>query len=164
MIRETQDDKIILKNLDPIDIQKFQQNRHPLLFLDWVEVVEPGSMARGHKNFTYNEWFFPAHFEDEPNVPGFVQMEAMAQMFLMTFLTIPGNEGKKAAALQAHACYRKKIIPGDRLEIESTLESYRRGVAKGKSVGYVNGEFACSAEFTVGIPDYMREFIPKASK
>ena len=71
-----------------MEIQKFQQNRYPLLFIDYVETVKVGKYAKGHKNFSYNEWFFPAHFEDEPNVPGFVQMEALTQMFLMTFSDI----------------------------------------------------------------------------
>ena len=65
----------ILKSLDIIDIQQYQQNKHPLLFIDYVEEVTVGKNAKGFKNFTYNEWFFPAHFEDEPNVPGFVQIK-----------------------------------------------------------------------------------------
>lgn len=164
MVKETQGEKLILRDIDAFEIQKFQQNRYPLLFIDYVELAEPGVMAKGHKNFTFNEWFFPAHFEDEPNVPGFVQMEALTQMFLMSFLTIPGNEGKKTAFLQANSSFKKKIKPGDRLDIEATLTSYRRGLAMGKAVGYVNGELACSVELMIGIPDYMREFRPKLSK
>lgn len=164
MIRDELDGKFLLKDIDAFEIQKFQQNRYPLLFIDHVEIAEPGVMAKGHKNFSFNEWFFPAHFEDEPSVPGFVQVEALTQMFLMSFLTIPGNEGKKTAFLQVNSTFRKKLVPGDRLDIEATLTSYRRGLAKGKSVGYVNGEVACSAELTIGIPDYLRAFTPKISK
>ncbi|MFA5196346.1 MAG: UDP-3-O-[3-hydroxymyristoyl] N-acetylglucosamine deacetylase, partial [Bacteroidales bacterium] len=67
----------IIKNLDAYVIQQYQQNRYPLLFIDYVEEVVPGKSAKGHKNFTFNEWFFPAHFADEPNVPGFIQIEAL---------------------------------------------------------------------------------------
>ena len=150
-----------LKNLDAYTIQKYQQNRYPLLFIDYVEEAEPNKYAKGYKNFSYNEWFFPAHFEDEPNVPGFVQLEALTQMFLMTFLTIPGNEGKKTAFVSSKASFKKKIIPGDRLEIEATLISYRRGVAKGMSIGYVKGEEACRTELVIAIPDILNEFKPK---
>lgn len=152
---------MILKDIDAYAIQKYQQNRYPLLFIDYVEEVVPSDYAKGYKNFSYNEWFFPAHFEDEPNVPGFVQMEALAQMFLMTFLTIPGNEGKKAAAVSAKASYKKKIIPGDRLDIEAKLNFYSRGVAKGVSIGYIKGEEACRVEFVVAIPDIINELKPK---
>lgn len=151
----------IIKNIDAYEIQKFQQNRYPLLFIDYVEEAIAGQRAKGYKNFSYNEWFFPAHFEDEPNVPGFVQLEAMTQMFLMTFLTIPGNEGCKTAFVSSKANYSRKIIPGDRLDLDATLQFYRRGVAKGKVIGTVNGENACNAELVVAIPDILNQFKPK---
>lgn len=161
MYKIEQDGNIIYNNIDAYEIQKFQQNRYPLLFIDFVEEAVAGVSAKGHKNFSYNEWFFPAHFEDEPNVPGFVQMEALTQMFLMTFLTIPGNEGMKTAFINVNSKFRKKIIPGDRLDIISSLSSYRRGLAKGESVGYIDGEEACSAEFIIAVPDVMNQFKPK---
>lgn len=154
-------EQLILRNLDAYQIQKYQQNRYPCFFVDHIEEAIPGKSAIGHKNFTYNEWFFPAHFEDEPNVPGFVQIETLAQVFLMTFLTIPGNEGKKAAAVMSKARFKQKIIPGQRLDIEAKLESYHRGVAKGQSVGFVNGEFACQVDLLVAIPEIVLSFAPK---
>lgn len=155
-------EKQVLKNLDAYEIQKFQQNRYPLLFIDFISEAVPGKSAKGHKNFSYNEWFFPAHFEDEPNVPGFVQMEALAQVFIMTFLTMPENKGKKTAFITSNTKFNKKIIPGDRLDIEAELYSYKRGLAKGRAAGYVNGEAACSAEFVIAIPDIIRKYRPKS--
>lgn len=160
MVKEELDGKVLLKNIDAMEIQKYQQNRYPLLFIDYVETVVVGKSAKGHKNFSYNEWFFPAHFEDEPNVPGFVQMEALTQMFLMTFLTIPGNEGLKTAFIKNETTYKKKIIPGDRLDIECELKSYSRGLARGTAIGKVNGEMACSTNLVIAIPDIMRQFNP----
>ena len=66
-------------NIGAYEIQKYQQNRYPLFFLDVVEEAIPGKYVRAKKNFTYDEWYFPAHFEDEPNVPGFIQMEILAE-------------------------------------------------------------------------------------
>lgn len=156
-------DTVVLKNLDPIEIQKYQQNRFPCFFLDCITEAVPGKSARGYKCFTYNEWFFPAHFEDEPNVPGFVQIETMAQAFLMTFLTLPGNEGKKAAAVQSKARFKMKIVPGMRLDLSAELDSYTRGLAKGRVVGMVDGEIACQLEITAAIPNIMNAFMPKNS-
>lgn len=151
----------IIKNLDACAIQQYQQNRYPCLFIDYVEEAVPGKSAKGYKNFTFNEWFFPAHFPDEPNVPGFIQIEALTQLFLMTFLTLPGNKGKKTGFVSIeNARFRKKIIPGNRLDIQAELKSYRRGLAKGTSVGYINGEVACSAELVIAIPDILNEFMP----
>ena len=149
-------------NLDAFEIQQYQQNRYPLLFIDYVEEALPGKSAKGHKNFSFNEWYFPAHFTDEPNVPGFIQIEALTQMFLMTFLTIPENKGKKTGFVSIEdAKFKKKIIPGERLDIVSELSFYRRGLAKGRSTGFINGELACSIELTITIPDILNQFKPK---
>lgn len=151
----------IIRNLDAYAIQQYQRNRYPLLFVDYVEEAIPGKSAKGHKNFSFNEWYFPAHFEDEPNVPGFIQIESLTQLFLMTFLTLPGNKGKKTGFVSVeNAKFKKKIIPGDRLDIEAELSSYRRGLAKGTCKGYIRGELACSVELVIAIPDIMNQFKP----
>lgn len=82
---------------DSMGIQQCQRNRYPLLFIDKIEEAVPMERAYAIKNFSYNEWFFPAHFDDEPNVPGFVQVEALAQTFLMTFLCVDEYRGMKTA-------------------------------------------------------------------
>lgn len=151
----------ILRDINAYEIQQYQQNRYPCFFVDCITEAVPGKYAKGFKNFTFNEWFFPAHFVDEPNVPGFVQIETLTQVFLMTFLTLPENKGKKTgfiAVKEAH--FRKKIIPGDRLDIEAELQFFRRGMAKGVSKGCVNGELCCSAELEIAIPDIMTRFRP----
>lgn len=152
----------ILRDIDAFAIQEYQQNRYPLLFVDKITEAVPGVSAKGFKNFTYNEWFFPAHFEDEPNVPGFVQIETLTQVFLMTFLTLPEHKGKKTGFVAVkNARFRKKIVPGDRLDMEAELKSFRRGLAIGTCTGYVGGEIACSVELEIAIPDVMNQFIPK---
>lgn len=153
---------LLLKNLDAREIQEYQQNRYPCFFLDMVTEALPGKYAKGFKNYSYNEWFFPCHFADEPNVPGFVQLEMMTQMFLMTFLTIPENKGKKTCFISVNnAKFKLKIIPGMCVDLHAELKSYRRGIAIGSCVGYVNGEEACSVELMVGIPDVLNQYKPK---
>ena len=151
-----------LKILNAYDIQQYQQNRYPLLFVDEITDYVPGKYAKGNKSFTYNEWFFPAHFEDEPNVPGFIQVEALTQVFLMTFLTLPDYKGKKTGFVAIkNARFKKKIIPGDRLDVNATLISFKRGIAKGQAVGTVDGDVACSIELEIAVPDVLNQYIPK---
>ncbi len=151
----------VVKKIDAFEIQQYQQNRYPCLFIDYVEEAVPGKSAKGYKNWSYNEWFFPNHFPDEPNVPGFIQIESLTQMFLMTFLTIPENKGKKTSFVQVNnAHFKKKIIPGMKMEIISTCKIYRRGVAMGSSKGYIDGELACEADFVVAIPDILNKYKP----
>ena len=149
-------------NLGAYEIQQYQQNRYPLFFLDVVEEVRPGEYVRAKKNFSYNEWYFPAHFADEPNVPGFVQIETLAQTFIMTFLSLPEHKGKKTAFLNANNIrMRKQIVPGDTMIIEGFLKSFRRGVAQGYVEGKVNGEYAISMDLKIGLPDVIKNYIPE---
>jgi 3-hydroxyacyl-[acyl-carrier-protein] dehydratase len=142
-------------------IKACQNNRYPLLFIDKVFDVVPGERASGLKCFSYNEWFFPPHFEDDPNVPGFIQLEAMVQTFIMTFLTLCEHKGKKTNFLKINnTSFRRKIVPGETLVMNAKLKSFRRGIASGDVEGYVSGELTCSSEFVVGLPDLLNKFSP----
>lgn len=147
--------------LGPIEIMKYQQNRFPLLLIDKVVSLTPGEKAEGVKCFSFNEWFFPAHFEDEPVVPGFILVESLVQTFLMTFLTLPGNEGSKTAFVEiSRARFRGKVVPGDCLNIKASLESFSFGLAIGKSSATVDGQPVVEADFRVGIPSHLQKFLP----
>ena len=82
------------KTLNSTELLDYQPNRYPFLMIDYVSKFEPGKMANGYKNFTNNEWFFPIHFPGHPNVPGALQLEALAQMLTVAITTLPGNKGK----------------------------------------------------------------------
>ena len=147
---------------DIIGIKACQRNRHPLLFVDRVFDVIPGEKASGLKCFTYNEWFFPAHFDDEPNVPGFIQVESLVQTFIMSFLSKDDLRGKKTNFLSIdNVKFKRKILPGDTLIIRATLKSFRRGIATGCAVSFVGDAPACSADFVVAVPDVLDQFKPK---
>ncbi len=143
-------------------IQAHQRNRPPVLLIDKVTEVVPGKSARAIKCFAYNEWFFPAHFEDDPNVPGFVQVECLAQTFIMTFLCLDEFKGMKTHYASIDKIqFRRRVEPGDILVIEATLQSFRRGVARGVAASHVDGVAACSAEFVIVLPDVLAAFTPK---
>ncbi len=141
------------------EIQSYQQNRFPTLFIDRITFVDPGVRACGFKNFTYNEWFFPAHFPGDPNVPGFILIEAATQVFLMTFLTLPENKGMVTNFLSVDTFkFKKKVTPGDRLDIEAHLLDFRRGIAAGTIEGYLGDQLALTGNIKVAIPLIMGEY------
>ena len=147
------------------EILKHQKNRYPYLFIDRITAVEPGKRATATKLFTYNEMFFPGHFDDEPNVPGFIQVECLVQTFLMTFQSLPEFSGLKASDSEfRNVRFQRKIIPGDRLYIEAELQSLRRGVAIGSAHSLVGQEPACSSDFTVVIPEVFNQFLPDSNR
>ena len=149
-------------NLDIPGIKACQQNRHPLLFIDKIIDTIPGEEANSIKCFSYNEWFFPAHFEDDPSVPGFILVESMVQTFIMTFLTLEEHKGKKTNFISINNVkFKKMVIPGDILKINAKLLSFKRGIAKGSVEGIVDGGLACKADFTVCLPDVLSNLKPK---
>ena len=58
--------------------------------------------------------------------------------------------------------FRKEVIPGDRLDIETEVVSWSRGICRGKGVGRTNGEVACEAEMTLTIPEILQKYLPRA--
>lgn len=148
-------------SFDIKQIKGSQQNRYPLLFIDKVDEVIPGKFAKGYKSFTYNEWFFPSHFEDDPNVPGFIQIETLVQTFIMTFLSLEEFRGKKTNFISIDKVkFRKKIIPGDQMIINAYLVSFKRGIASGYCESFIDNQPACRADFIVSIPDILNNFKP----
>ena len=86
-------------SLDCVQLQAYQPNRYPFLMIDHVDEVVPGQYARGYKNLSLNEWYFPVHFPGAPNMPGALQLEALAQMLTVAITTLPGLQGKVTHAL-----------------------------------------------------------------
>ena len=142
-------------------ICEYQQNRDPYLMIDYVEEVVPGKFAHGYKDLN-EDWFFKVHWPKDPNMPGMLQIEALVQMAALTILTMPDNKGKVVYLVSAdNLKFKKKIIPGDRLKIETKLISWKRGMGNCTGKGTVNGEVACSADFSLILPDKVKNYSVK---
>ncbi len=150
-------------SLDSLELQKYQPNRYPFLLIDYVTEVIPGVSAKGYKNLTNNEWFFPVHFPDDPNMPGALQLEALAQMATVAILTVPGLEDKVVHGLKHTVRFRREVRPGERFDLETEIVSSKRGLFQCKGIGRVNGEIACEAEMLLSVPDIFKSFLPKRS-
>ena len=158
------DDSFEKFSMDCIEIQEYQQNRYPYLFLDHVEEIEPGKYAKGFKNYTINEWFFPVHYPTMPNVPGLLQLEAHSHLAILTFLTLPGNKGLITNSLNVNNIrFIQRVVPGNKLCMEAQLHSWKRGIAKCSTQGVVDGELVCEADWIFTIPDILDKYKPGAS-
>lgn len=137
-------------DLEMNQLKKYLANRYPYLLIDRATEVIPGVRARGYKNVTANEWFFPVHFPEEPMMPGMIQMEALLQMLSLTVLTLEGNQGALIWGVAADKIrLRRRVTPGCCLEIEAELISWDGEIAVGAAKGCVDGVEACSGEFTL---------------
>ena len=151
-------------SLNCVELQEYQPNRYPFLMIDHVDEVIPGKSARGYKNLTQNEWYFPIHFPSGPNMPGALQLEALAQMLTVAITTLPGNKGKVIHGLKHTVRFRKEVLPGEKFIIETEVISWKRGIAKGKGIAYTNGEVACEADMLITIPDILEQYLPNKEK
>lgn len=147
------------------EIQRYHRHRFPYLLVDCVEEIVDGKFVRGYKNFTENEWLFHCNKYEGQSVPFTMVIEILTEMFLLPILTLDDNKGKITNFISADEAYvYKPIYPGDCLEIEATIDAWRRGIASGQAKGYVNGELVCSAKLKFVIPDVMDKFKPVVVK
>ena len=94
-------------------------------------------------------------------MPGALQLEALAQMLTIAITTLPGNKGRVTHAISHAVRFKREILPGEKLEIETKVLSWKRGLCKGLGKGIVGGEVACEAEMTITIPEILDQYIPK---
>jgi 3-hydroxymyristoyl/3-hydroxydecanoyl-(acyl carrier protein) dehydratase len=52
----------------------------------------------------------------------------------------------------------KKITPNNRLYINTTVKSYKRGLAICKGEGVVNDQIVCKADFNLILPDELKTY------
>ena len=127
--------------------------------IDAADEVIPGVSAKGYKDLSWDDWWFKVHWPDDPNMPGMLQIEALVQMSSLAILTLPGNKGKKLYLTNVDKIkFKKKIIPNDKLFLDTKIVKFNRGFAKCKGEGYVNDELACEAEFNLIMPDEIKQF------
>ena len=148
-------------SLDEKKLLLYQPNRPPFLMIDYVTEVLPGKYANGFKNLDENEWFFPIHFPGNPNMPGALQLEALAQMLTVAITTLPDLKGKVTHAISHTVKFKQEIIPGRKYEIKTKINSWSRGICKGVGQGFTDGEVACEAEMIITIPEILKSFLPK---
>jgi 3-hydroxyacyl-[acyl-carrier-protein] dehydratase len=135
-------------------IQRIIPHRYPFLLVDKVRDIIPGESAVGVKNVTFNEPQFQGHFPGLPVFPGVMTIEALAQTsgVLVGVSMDLADKGAKVFFMGIEtAKFRRKVVPGDVLELH--VKALRGGgkVWKFEGRAMVDGELATEATFTAMI-------------
>ena len=132
-------------------IQRIIPHRYPFLLIDRVRDVVVNTSCVGIKNVTFNEPQFQGHFPGMPILPGVMIIEAMAQTAGVLVGLSMGLVDRQANVFfmgVEGAKFRRKVVPGDVLELH--VRALRGGgrVWKFEGRGMVAGDLACEAIYT----------------
>ena len=138
--------------LNASQIMEIIPHRHPFMLLDTIEEMEPGKRVAARKCVSFNEPYFAGHFPGEPVMPGVLIIEAMAQAGAVAMLSQPQMKGQTAYfAGISSAKFKKKVVPGDVLELEVEIVKVKGPIGIGRGTAMVDGQLAASAEITFAI-------------
>ena len=82
-------------------------------------------------------------------MPGVLTVEALAQAGAVSILSMEENKGKTAYFGGIQKCkFRGKVVPGDKLRLETRIIKSKGPVGVGEAVASVDGKVVVSAELT----------------
>jgi UDP-N-acetylglucosamine acyltransferase len=129
--------------------------RYPSLLVDSVVEHEPGRRLVAVKNVTVNEEYFQGHFPGNPLMPAVVMIESLVQV--STLLLLGHNSVKPTinAVLRGveNAKFRRQVVPGDRLTIETTVQSRQSKVVVMRGVARLAERTVAEADLIIGLLD-----------
>ncbi len=133
-------------------IEKTLPHRHPFLFVDKIIELTDKHIV-GIKNVSFNEWFFPGHFPNNPVMPGVLQIEALAQTGGILCINAMPEGNYDTYFLKIDNCkFKQKVVPGDTMLLKMEFISpIRRGICEMKGTVYVGGKVATEANLVAQV-------------
>ncbi|MBC7478857.1 MAG: 3-hydroxyacyl-ACP dehydratase FabZ [Pseudorhodobacter sp.] len=141
----------IIREADLALIKRIIPHRYPFLLIDKVRDIIPNVSCIGVKCVTNTEPHFQGHFPDLPIMPGVMIIEAMAQtsgVLVGLSMDLVDKQAKVFFMGVDGVKFRRKVVPGDVLELH--VKALRSGgrVWKFEGRATVDGELATEATFT----------------
>jgi 3-hydroxyacyl-[acyl-carrier-protein] dehydratase len=135
-------------------IMEIIPHRDPFLLIDGVLELEVGKRVLAVKYVREEEYYFRGHFPQEKVMPGVLIVEALAQAGAVAILSMEAYRGRIAYfGGISNAKFREKVIPGDTLTLEVTLDRLRHGAGTGTALARIGEKIACRAEILFIIGD-----------
>lgn len=137
--------------LDQEGINAIIPHRDPFILVNAVESMTDDTIV-AFKYVTGQEDFFKGHFPSFPVMPGVLIIEALAQAMAVLLLGRPEYRGKLGFfAGMDKVRFKRKVVPGDQLRLEVTVNKMRSGIGFATGRAYVGPELAASAEIICAI-------------
>ena len=131
-------------------IKRIIPHRYPFLLIDKVRDIIVNESCVGIKCVTNSEPHFQGHFPDMPIMPGVMIIEAMAQtsgVLVGLSMDLVDKQAKVFFMGVDGVKFRRKVVPGDVLELHVTALRGGGRVWKFAGRAMVGDELACEAEF-----------------
>lgn len=162
-------------------IQRFLPHRHPFLLVDRILSIEPvgdlgnpsfdsskvGIKVTGQKAVAFNEPWFQGHFPGFAIMPGVLIVEAMAQVasfsiypYIKDDISRISRQFEVILAGLDSVRFRKPVVPGDQLRLESEVTRVRGRLWGFSCVASVDGQKVAEAEMLANLIANEREAKP----
>ena len=140
--------------LDHEQVMGIIPHRDPMLLIDEVSDLVPGEYIDASFWVDPARDIFKGHFPGDPVLPGVYTVEATAQAADILLMLKPEYAGKTPLFLGINNVrFRRKILPGDTLQIHAEMLSERpeKAIATCKCVVKVGEELAAETEVTLAM-------------
>ena len=121
------------------EVMKIIPHRDPILLIDEVSELVPGEEIRASYRIDPDKEIFKGHFPGDP-----LSVRIQIRYCRILLMTKPAYAGKVPLFLGINNVkFKKKVLPGDTLEIHAKLASERaeKAIATCKCEAYVGGEW-----------------------
>ena len=136
------------------EIKVLLPHREPMLLVTSVEELSPGENIRAAFFASPEMDIFRGHFPEEPILPGVYSIECMAQAVDILLMSTVRYAGKTPLLLGVDkVSFRKKILPGDTLEIRASIisEQKEKAIVTCAAEIYVRQERAANGDITIAM-------------
>ena len=136
------------------EIKGILPHREPMLLVTSVEELSPGENIRAAFFASPEMDIFRGHFPEEPILPGVYSIECMAQAVDILLMSTVRYAGKTPLLLGVDkVSFRRKILPGDTLEIRANIisEQKEKAIVTCAAEIYVHQERAANGDITIAM-------------
>ena len=136
-------------NINKDDIKKYLPHREPFLFIDEVVSIKNNEIIHAKKIIRDDEYFLEGHFPNNPIFPGVIIIEALGQASGILGFTLMNKTPEEGSIYVLAGVdkvrFRKRVRPGDTIDLYSKVVSEKRGIWKFDCKAELDTETVCTA-------------------